>query len=105
MDYLRPDGALRWKVEDRRLGRSGSVMWKAGTSKSIAPSVLVEDRWVGPREQVLNVLIACRKYGPGKPGIQLSMKTCLFPTTSLAVMGEKLGTDLQIGQSSCCGFG
>jgi hypothetical protein len=24
---LRPGRAFRWKVEDRRLGRSGSVMW------------------------------------------------------------------------------
>jgi hypothetical protein len=32
----RPDGALRWKVEDHRLGRAGSVMWKAGTSKVVA---------------------------------------------------------------------
>jgi hypothetical protein len=32
----RPDGALRWKVEEHRLGRSGSVMWHAGTSKVVA---------------------------------------------------------------------
>jgi hypothetical protein len=36
LDNLRPDGALRWKAEDRRLGRSGSVIWKAGTSKVVA---------------------------------------------------------------------
>jgi hypothetical protein len=24
---VRPGGTLRWKVEDRRLGRSGSVIW------------------------------------------------------------------------------
>jgi hypothetical protein len=33
---LRPGGALRWKAEDCRLGRSGSVMWKVGTSKIVA---------------------------------------------------------------------
>jgi hypothetical protein len=32
----RPFGALRWKVEDHRLGRAGSVMWKVGTSKVLA---------------------------------------------------------------------
>jgi hypothetical protein len=35
MDNLRPDETLRWKVENRRLGRSGSVMWQAGTFKAV----------------------------------------------------------------------
>jgi hypothetical protein len=34
-DNLRPGGALRWKVEDCRLGWSGSVMWQDGTSKVV----------------------------------------------------------------------
>jgi hypothetical protein len=34
----------------------------------------------------------------------MSTKAWLFPTASLAVMGEKLGTDLWIGQSACCGL-
>jgi hypothetical protein len=38
LDNLRPDEALRWKSEDRRLGRLGSVMWKAGTSKIVTPT-------------------------------------------------------------------
>jgi hypothetical protein len=33
---LRPGGALWWRVEDHRLGRAGSVMWKAVTSKVVA---------------------------------------------------------------------
>jgi hypothetical protein len=37
MINLRPDGALRWKAEDRQLGRSVSVMWKASTSKFVTP--------------------------------------------------------------------
>jgi hypothetical protein len=36
LDNLRLGGDLRWKVEYHRLGRSGSVMWKAGTSKVVA---------------------------------------------------------------------
>jgi hypothetical protein len=36
LDNLRPGEALRWKEEDRQLGRSGSVMWKVGTSKVVA---------------------------------------------------------------------
>jgi hypothetical protein len=55
--------------------------------------VLVKDRWVDTREQVLNVLITCRGYGHGKPSSRLLTEAYLFPTTSLAVMGEKLGMD------------
>jgi hypothetical protein len=36
LDNLRPGGALRRKVEDHRLGRLGSEMWNAGTSKIVA---------------------------------------------------------------------
>jgi hypothetical protein len=35
MFNLRLGGALRQKVEDRWLGRSGSVMWKDNTSKVV----------------------------------------------------------------------
>jgi hypothetical protein len=35
MYNLRPDEALSWKAEDRRLGRSVSVIWKAGTFKVV----------------------------------------------------------------------
>jgi hypothetical protein len=89
---------------DRWLERSGSDMWKAGTFKAVAPSVSVKDRWVGPIEKVLNVPIACRCYGPGKPSSWLSSEACLFPTVSLAVVGEKLGTDPRIRQPSSCGL-
>jgi hypothetical protein len=37
MVNLRLDGAIRWKVEDHRLGRLGNVMWKTGTSKVVGP--------------------------------------------------------------------
>jgi hypothetical protein len=35
---LRSGGALWWKAEDRRLGRTGSVLCKDGTSKVVAPA-------------------------------------------------------------------
>jgi hypothetical protein len=61
-----------WKIEAKfsntiivfLLGRVGRVMWKADTSKVVALSVSVKDRWVGPCEQVLNVLITCWRYEP-----------------------------------------
>jgi hypothetical protein len=87
--------ACRWKGET--IGWEGwRVVCKkpAPCSPPPAPPVSVKDRWVDPREQVLNVPIACRCYGPGKPSSWLSTEACLFPTTSLAVVGEKLGTNL-----------
>jgi hypothetical protein len=35
---LRLDDALRSKAEDRQLERAGRVMWKADTSKVVAPA-------------------------------------------------------------------
>jgi hypothetical protein len=37
---LRPGGALRWKSENRWLGRAGSVMWQADASKVVAPTCI-----------------------------------------------------------------
>jgi hypothetical protein len=89
---------------DRRYGRLRSSMWKVSAFKAIAPHVSVKDRWVGLRKQVLNVPITCRCYGPVKPIGCLSIESCLFPTASLAVVGETLGTDPLIRQSSRCGL-
>jgi hypothetical protein len=55
----RPGGPLGERG-DSWSGRSGSDTWKAGTSKVVAPPVSVKDRSIGPREQVLNVPIACQ---------------------------------------------
>jgi hypothetical protein len=61
-------------------------------------SVSVKDQWVDPHKQVLNVLITCWCYGPSKPSSLSRTDTLLKPTASLAVTGEKLGRDPQIGQ-------
>jgi hypothetical protein len=45
-----------------------------------SPPVLIKNRSVDPREQVLNVLIACQWYGSGKPSSQLSIGAWFFPT-------------------------
>jgi hypothetical protein len=66
--------------------------------------VSVKDRWVGPREQVLNVLIACQRYVPGNPSSLSSTEGGFTVTASMAILGEKLGTDLQIGQLTCFGL-
>jgi hypothetical protein len=41
--------------------------------------VSINDRSVGPHEQVLNAPIACRWYGPGKPSSRLSTEAWLSP--------------------------
>jgi hypothetical protein len=63
--------------------------------------VSIKDRSVGPYEQVLNVPIACRRYGPGKPSSWSSSGAWLTPPTLLAGSGEKLGMDPWIGQPAC----
>jgi hypothetical protein len=70
------------------------------TSKVVAPppSVSVKDRWIGPHEKVLNVLIACWCCGPSKPSSQSSIDTGFKPTALMAVRGEKWGGDPWIGQ-------
>jgi hypothetical protein len=104
LDNLRLGGALRWKVENRRLGRLGSVMYKAGTSKVVAPPKSFKNRWVDPREQVLNVPIACRRFGPISPVAGCQQKVCFAPTASMAILGEKLGRNPWIGQPVCYGL-
>jgi hypothetical protein len=80
MDNLRPGGALQW----------------------LYPlPVSVKDRWADPREQVLYVPITCQRYGPDKPNSLPSTEGGFTPTASMAVLGEKLGTDSQIGQPVC----
>jgi hypothetical protein len=103
MDNQRPSRVLRRKVEDRWLGRSGSGMWKADTSKFVAPPVSDKDRWVGPREQILNVpityfymslvnLVACHRQ-------KIDLSLLLHRLCG----GEKLNGDPQIGQPTCWG--
>jgi hypothetical protein len=53
----------------------------------------------------LNVPIACRRYGLSKPSSWLSTEAYLFPTASLVIMREKLGTDLWTSQPTWCGLG
>jgi hypothetical protein len=48
------------------------------------------DRWVGPHEQVLNVPIACRCYGPGKPSSWLSTEA-FFPHCLIDCCGREAG--------------
>jgi hypothetical protein len=59
----RPNEAIRGMgmVErHHQLGRVGRMMWQAATSIVVAPSVSIKDQViVGPREQVLNVMITC----------------------------------------------
>jgi hypothetical protein len=73
--------------------QSFHVMWKVGTSKVVAP-MSVKDRWVGPRKQVLNVLIACQRYQPCKPCSLPSTEGGFTPTTSMSIFGRETGYEL-----------
>jgi hypothetical protein len=55
--------------KQRIIGCEGQGLWcgKLAPPRLYLPSVSVKDGWVGPCDQVLNVLIAYRSYGPGKP--------------------------------------
>jgi hypothetical protein len=82
----------------------GVVCGKPSPLRLKPPPVLVKDRWVSPREQVLNVLIACWYMSP------VSLVAChqqmfgFASTASLVGLGEKLETDTRIGQLACCGL-
>jgi hypothetical protein len=66
-------------------------MWKAGTSKFVAPPVSVKDRWVEPHEQVLNVPNACWWYGPSKPSSVQSSDARLYPHCFIGWLGRETG--------------
>jgi hypothetical protein len=55
--------------------------------------VSMEDRWVGPREQVLNVLTAYQRYRPDNPSSMLSTDAWLSPLHHWLRVGEKLDGD------------
>jgi hypothetical protein len=76
---------------DRWLERSGSCMWKVGTSKVVAPTCV----GLGPMGWPLRVSIECTDcilvYGPSKHSNLSSTESWLKPTTSLAVRGRETG--------------
>jgi hypothetical protein len=87
----RPGGALKWKAVDCRLGRSGSVMWKAGTSTVVPLPVSVKDRWVGPHDQVLNVPIVYWCYGHNKLSSLPSTEGGFIFIASMVASGRETG--------------
>jgi hypothetical protein len=99
---MRPLGGKRRTVDWKGRGVSCQNPAPPGLYPS---SVSVKDRWVDSHEQVLNVLIECQRYGPGKPSSLPSTVGDFTPTTSMVALGEKLCMDSWIGQLSCCGLG
>jgi hypothetical protein len=99
MDNLRPGGALRCKVEDHRLGRSGSGLWQAGTSKVVAPTCLGEGPMGWPPwasiERNNRMLVF---MGLANQCSMSSTDAWLKHTTSMAVLGEQLRRVMRITQ-------
>jgi hypothetical protein len=70
-------------------------------SNKCPTSILVLDRT--PRvsiERTDRILV----YGPSKPSSLSSTEAWLKTTILLVDLGKKLGMDMQIGQSACCGL-
>jgi hypothetical protein len=65
--------------------------------------VSIKDRSVGPCEQVLTYRSHAGDMSPVSLVVGCQQELT-FPHCSLAIVGEKLGTDPRIGWSSCCGL-
>jgi hypothetical protein len=102
LDDLRQGGAIKGISGTLRREGWGECCGYSEVFYVVAPPVLVKDRWVSTREQVLNVSITYRWYGLGKPSSLLLIDVLAFSTGSLVGSREKLGTDLRIGQPACC---
>jgi hypothetical protein len=89
MDNLRPGGAIRWKVKTAGWEGRGVVCEKP-TPPTLQPlPVSIKGRWVGPREQVLNVPIACLIGW-------LRRETGYGPVNHSARLGIVLGSPLSV---------
>jgi hypothetical protein len=51
----------------------------------------IKDWWVGHREQVLNIQMACRRHGPDKPSSQLSTEGLICPHCFNGWIGRETG--------------
>jgi hypothetical protein len=87
----RPGGALRWKGETVGWEHGGVVCGKLAPLRLYLPPVSIKDRWVGPREQVLNVPFTYRWYGPGKPSSRPSTEDCLCPHCFIGWLKRETG--------------
>jgi hypothetical protein len=90
VDNLRSGRAIRGISGTLRREWWGECCGYSEVFYVVAPPASVKDWGVGTREQVLNVPIACRWYGPGKPSSLLSTTAWLKHTASMVVLGEKL---------------
>jgi hypothetical protein len=79
-------------------------MWKAGTSKVVAPPVSIKDRSIDPHEQVLNVPIVYWCYGPSKPSSQSSIDAWLCPHCFIGWLGREAGYGPTDRSAARCGL-
>jgi hypothetical protein len=88
----RPDGVNRGKRRTVGWEGWGEYCGNLTPLRLLPPSVLVKDRGVDICEQVLNVLIACWRYGPSK--LSSLMSTNLWLPCFNGCLGERnwLGT-------------
>jgi hypothetical protein len=91
----------------RTVGWEGRRVWcgKPAPPRLYPPPVLIKDRWIGPREQVLNVPIACWYTSLVSLVVCHQQKVALPPLLQWLPWGEKLGMNPWIDQSLCCELG
>jgi hypothetical protein len=66
--------------------------------------VLVKDRSIGPRDQVLNISIAYWCYGPSKPSIQPLIDAWLYPHCFIGWLRREDGYEPMDRSAAHCGL-
>jgi hypothetical protein len=84
------------------LGRSGGGTWKTDTFNIVAPTRVSEGPMGWPPWASIECTDRILIYGSSKPSSLSSTEIWLKLTSLLVGLGEKLGTDLWIGQPACC---
>jgi hypothetical protein len=95
-------------VNWRTVNWEGRGVWcgKSAPPRLQPPSMAVKDRWVGPASKYSTYWSHASVMGPASLVVSCQQKLDSPPLiASLVIMGEKLGTEPQIGQPSCCGSG
>jgi hypothetical protein len=86
-----PDEAFGWKRETAGWEGRRVVCGKPAPLRLYPPPMSVKEWWVGPREQVLNVPIACWWYELGNPNSRLLIDAWLCPHCFIGWLGREAG--------------
>jgi hypothetical protein len=85
----RSGGVLRWKVKIIGWEGRGVICEKPAPPRLYHPPVSVKNRWIGHREQVLNIPIAYRWYESCKASSWISTEGWLCPHCFMGWLGRE----------------